>query len=150
MNLELLDDILKNHDYAPSGIIAMLQDIQKRERYLPQNELRILAQRVGVPASRVYSLATFYRSFSLKPRGRHLVNVCQGTACHVRGGKLIMDKLLRDLQTSPGEMTKDGNYTVEPVRCVGCCGLAPVMVIDDDFYGQMTQRKTERILNKYG
>lgn len=150
MNLELLDDILKNHDYAPSGIIAMLQDIQKRERYLPQNELRILAQRVGVPASRVYSLATFYRSFSLKPRGRHLVNVCQGTACHVRGGKLIMDKLLRDLQTSPGEMTEDGNYTVEPVRCVGCCGLAPVMVIDDDFYGQMTQRKTERILNKYG
>jgi len=149
MNLELLDDIMSDHDYKTSGIIAMLQDIQKNARYLPQSELRILAERLGLPASRIYSLATFYKGFSLKPRGKHLVNVCLGTACHVKGGGLIMDKFLRDLGTEPGDITRDGKFTIEPVRCVGCCGLAPVVVINEDFYGKMTQSKTPRILKKY-
>lgn len=149
MNLELIDEIMRKHNYEPSGVIAMLQDVQKKEKFLPESELRILAERVGMPASRIYSLATFYRTFSLKPRGRHLVNVCLGTACHVKGGVLIMDKLLRDLKTAPGEVTKDGRFTIEPVRCVGCCGLAPVIVIDENFYGKMTQRGTPRIIKKY-
>jgi NADH-quinone oxidoreductase subunit E len=149
MNLELIDEIMRDHNYEESGVIAMLQDIQKKERYLPQSELQILAERVGMPASRVYSLATFYRSFSLKPRGRHLVNVCLGTACHVKGGARIMDKLKRALETEPGDITKDGKFTIEPVRCVGCCGLAPVVVIDEDFYGEMEQRKIPRTLRKY-
>lgn len=149
MNLDLVDEIMRNHGFRESGIIAILQDIQKEEKYLPQSDLRIIAQRIGIPASRVYSLATFYRTFSLKPRGKHLVNVCLGTACHVSSGGLIMDKILRDLETSPGEMTGDGRFTVESVRCVGCCGLAPVMVIDGEFHGHMTQRKTPRILKRY-
>ncbi|MFQ6674005.1 MAG: NAD(P)H-dependent oxidoreductase subunit E [Fidelibacterota bacterium] len=149
MNVKLIDEIMKDHGYDPSSVIAMLQDIQRDLRYLPRGDLRILAERVGIPASRVYSLATFYRTFSLRPRGRHLVRVCRGTVCHVRGGSLIMDKLLRDLETAPGEITKDGRFTVEPVRCVGCCGLAPVIAIDDDFFGKMTQRKTPRILKRY-
>ncbi|MFQ6615980.1 MAG: NAD(P)H-dependent oxidoreductase subunit E [Fidelibacterota bacterium] len=149
MNLDRIDRIMKQHDYEPSSVIAMLQDIQKDLRYLPKDELRVLADRIGIPASRVYSLATFYRSFSLKPRGRHLVRVCMGTACHVRGGALIMGKILRDLKTEPGEMTVDRKFTVEPVRCVGCCGLAPVIVIDEDFFGKMTQQKTPRTLRKY-
>lgn len=150
MNLELIDEIMREHNYNASGVISMLQDIQKKEKYLPHSELRILAERIGVPTSRVYSLATFYRSFSLKPRGRHLVSVCLGTACHVNDGSLIMDKLLRDLDTAPGEITDDGKFTVVPVRCVGCCGIAPVVVIDEDFYGKMTQRKTPRMLKRYG
>ncbi len=149
MNLELIDEIMRDHNYEASGVIAMLQDIQKDARYLPQSELRILAERVGMPASRVYSLATFYKSFSLKPRGKHLVKVCLGTACHVKGGARIMDKFCRDLETASGEMTQDGKFTVEPVRCVGCCGLAPVVVIDEDFYGEMEQRKIPRTLRKY-
>ncbi|MFQ6676082.1 MAG: NAD(P)H-dependent oxidoreductase subunit E [Fidelibacterota bacterium] len=148
-DIDLIDRIMKEHNYDPSSVIAMLQDIQKNLRYLPQDGLRLVAERIGVPAGRVYSLATFYRTFSLKPRGRHLVRVCLGTACHVKGGSLIMDKILRDLKTDPGEMTRDEKFTVEPVRCVGCCGLAPVIVIDDDFFGEMTQLKTPRILGKY-
>ncbi|MFQ6609008.1 MAG: NAD(P)H-dependent oxidoreductase subunit E [Fidelibacterota bacterium] len=149
MNLELIDDIMQAHGYRESGVIAMLQDIQREERYLPQGELRMLAERVGMPPSRVYSLATFYKTFSLKPRGRNLISVCLGTACHVRGGGLIMDKITRDLDTTPGEMTRDGRFSIEPVRCVGCCGLAPVVVINEDFYGKMTQRKAPRILKGY-
>jgi len=149
MNLELLDAIIRTHHYKASDVIAMLQDLQKKKKYLPESELRILAERVGIPTSRIYSLATFYKSFSLKPRGKHLVNVCLGTACHVRGGGLIMDKLLRDLNTIPGNVTHDGKFTIEPVRCVGCCGLAPVVVIDESFYGKMTQMKTTKILKKY-
>ena len=149
MNLEDIDGIMRNHNYEASGIIAMLQDIQKHARYLPGRELLMLSERVGMPASRIYSLATFYRAFSLKPRGRHLVNVCLGTACHVKGGARIMDKLCRDLETTAGEMTKDGRFTVEPVRCVGCCGLAPVVVIDEEFHGKMTQRNVPRALRRY-
>ena len=149
MNLELIDEIMRNHNYKTSDVIAMLQDIQKEAKYLPLSELHILADRVGIPVSRVYSLATFYRSFSLKPRGKHLINVCLGTACHVRGGGLIMDKLLRDLDTTQGDVTRDGKFSIEPVRCVGCCGLAPVVVVNEDFYGKMTQRKTPKMLKKY-
>ncbi|MBI4230282.1 MAG: NAD(P)H-dependent oxidoreductase subunit E [Planctomycetes bacterium] len=149
MDAERLDGIMRRHDYAPSGVIAMLQDLQREERYLPLEGLRLIAERVGIPASRVYSLATFYRSFSLKPRGRHLVSVCLGTACHVRGGGRIMDKVTRDLGTPQGEMTPDGRFTVEPVRCVGCCGLAPVVTVDETFYGGMTQQKVAGVLRRY-
>jgi len=140
---------MRTHGYRESDVIAMLQDIQKQERYLPESELRMLAERVGMSPGRVYALATFYKAFGLKPRGRNLIKVCMGTACHVGGGSLILDKLTRDLEVEAGEMTRDGRFTVEPVRCVGCCGLAPVVVVNEDFYGKVTQRKTSRILENY-
>ena len=149
MDLEMLDEIMRERGYAGSAVIAMLQDIQRAHRYLPEAEMRLIAARARVPASRVYGLATFYKTFSLKPRGRHLVNVCTGTACHVKGGARILDKLTRTLEVEPGEMTPDGAFTVEPVRCVGCCGLAPVVVIDDEFHGDVTQRKAEKLIAKY-
>ncbi|MDP6117042.1 MAG: NADH-quinone oxidoreductase subunit NuoE [Planctomycetota bacterium] len=148
MNLEMLDEIMREYDYGESGLISMLQDIQREENYLPESEMRAVAERVGVPASRIYSLATFYKSFSLKPRGKHLVNVCTGTACHVKGGDRLMDKCTRELDVEPGETTDDGNFTVEPVRCVGCCGLAPVVVVDGEFQGKMTQRKVSKMLER--
>lgn len=146
MNLEKLDGIMKSYDYGESGLIAMLQDLQRNERYLPEPEMRVLAERVGVTPSRIYSLATFYRAFSLKPRGKHLVHVCLGTACHVRGGARLMDKFCRELGIQPGETTPDGKFTIESVRCVGCCGLAPVAVADEQFHGKMTQKKVNKVL----
>ena len=127
----------------------MLQDIQKEKGYLPEEDLTFVASEVKVPLSRLFSLATFYKAFSLVPRGRHLVNVCLGTACHVRGGAKLLDKLERDLDIKPGETTGDKRYSLEAVRCVGCCGLAPVVVIDENFHGKLNQKSLEKVLKLY-
>lgn len=149
MNLELLDEIMRGYGYDQSGLIGMLQDIQREEKYLPQMDLRMLAERIGVPASHAYALATFYKSFSLKPRGKHLVHVCLGTACHVRGGARIMERMSGELRLKPGETTPDRHFSLEPVRCFGCCGQAPVVVVDEDFHGEMTQAKIPKLLKRY-
>ena len=127
----------------------MLQDIQKEKGYLPEEDLSEIAEEVRIPVSRLYSLATFYKAFSLVPRGRHTINVCLGTACHVRGGARLLDKLERDLDVVQGETTEDGRFTVEAVRCVGCCGLAPVVVIDENFHGKLNQKSMEKVLKLY-
>lgn len=127
----------------------MLQDIQKKKGYLPEADLRCMAAELRVPLSRLFGLATFYKAFSLVPRGRHSVHVCLGTACHVRGGMRLLDKLERDLGIHAGETTEDRRFTLDAVRCVGCCGLAPVVVIDENFHGKLTQSKLNRVLKKY-
>lgn len=147
--LDVIDDILQKYDYTESGLIAILQDIQRKMNYLPQSVLRFVASRLNVPLTRVYGIATFYKAFSLKPRGRHLINVCLGTACHVRGGVRIMERLERELDIKAGETTYDARFSMESVRCVGCCGLAPVVVIDDNFHGKLTQDKIPKILRQY-
>ncbi len=140
---------MEQYGKKQSGLIPILQDIQKHKGYLPQEELSLVAKELKVPLSRLYSLATFYKVFSLAPRGRHTINVCLGTACHVKGGAKLLDKLKRDLEINPGETTKDKRFTLEAVRCVGCCGLAPVVVIDGDFHGKLNQKKLEKVLKKY-
>jgi NADH-quinone oxidoreductase subunit E len=127
----------------------MLQDIQKERGYLPEADLQVISDEMRIPLSRLFSLATFYKAFSLVPRGRHSVHVCLGTACHVRGGMRLLDKLERDLDVKAGETTEDGRFTLEAVRCVGCCGLAPVVVIDENFHGKLTQNRIEKVLKKY-
>ncbi|MBN2039869.1 MAG: NADH-quinone oxidoreductase subunit NuoE [Spirochaetes bacterium] len=127
----------------------MMQDIQKSEGYLPQKALEIIAKEVQVPLSRLYALATFYKAFSLTPRGRHIIHVCTGTACHVRGADKIMDKLKRDLNVEEGGTTEDGRFTLEGVRCVGCCGLGPVIVVGENFHGKLTQKDLGNILDQY-
>jgi len=149
MTLERIDGILSKHDYKEAMLISYLQDIQKDLNYLPQDALRFVARRVNVSLPRVYSIATFYKAFSLKPRGRHLVHVCLGTACHVRGGGKILESFERELGIASGETTYDNKFSLEPVRCVGCCGLAPVFMIDGKFYGKMTQDKIPEILARY-
>ncbi len=141
--------VIKKYGKKESALIPILQDIQKNKGYLPEEELSIVASEVKVPLSRLFSLATFYNVFSLVPRGRHTVNVCLGTACHVRGGARLLDKLKRDLDVKPGETTKDKRFTLEAVRCVGCCGLAPVVVIDEKFHGKLNQKKLEKVLENY-
>lgn len=148
-SMTIVDEIIARYEYRDSALIAILQDIQKQFNYLPQNLLRYVALRLNVPLPRVYSISTFYKAFSLKPRGRHLIDVCLGTACHVRGGMNIMERLERELGVKNGETTYDEKFSVKSVRCVGCCGLAPVIVIDDEFHGKLNQEQIPKILAKY-
>ena len=148
-SMAIADEIMAHYQYREAALIAILQDIQKRFNYLPQNLLRYVAIRMDVPLTRVYSISTFYKAFSLKPRGKHLINVCLGTACHVRGGMKIMERLERDLGIKNDETTYDEKFSLKSVRCVGCCGLAPVIMIDSEFHGNLTQEMIPKVLAKY-
>jgi NADH:ubiquinone oxidoreductase subunit E len=148
-SMAIADEIMARYQYRAAALIAILQDIQKQFNYLPQNLLRYVAIRMDVPLTRVYSISTFYKAFSLKPRGKHLINVCLGTACHVRGGMKIMERLERDLGIKNEETTYDEKFSLKSVRCVGCCGLAPVIMIDSEFHGNLTQEMIPKVLAKY-
>ncbi len=130
-------------------LVPLLQDINIEYGYLPENILRFVSFELDISLSQIYNIATFYKSFSLTPRGRYIISVCLGTACHVRGGQKILDGIERDLGIKVGETTPNMNFTLEAVRCVGCCGLAPVINIGEDLYGKMTQVKTSRTIGKY-
>ncbi len=144
----VINDIVKGNE--GNSLIAILQAIQLRYNYLPAPVLTLLSERLEVPISRLFSLATFYKSFSLEPRGKHVVKICLGTACHVKNGENLFDKARRDLELSEGEKTtKDRRFTLEKVRCLGCCSLAPVVCIDEETYGSVTQEKLSKIFNKY-
>ncbi|MFB0534468.1 MAG: NAD(P)H-dependent oxidoreductase subunit E, partial [Anaerolineae bacterium] len=120
-----------------------------RYRYLPRDAMILVSEWLGIPLSQTYSVATFYNAFSLVPKGKHLVSVCLGTSCHVRGGGHILDKIKRELNLDSGETTEDFQFTVEEVRCLGCCSLSPVIRVDDDTYAHLTQTQVRRILEKY-
>jgi NADH-quinone oxidoreductase subunit E len=141
--------ILRKHDSAKRALIPILQDIQDEYNYLPELALRLVARSLGVPLIDVVGVATFYRAFSLKPRGRHVVTVCLGTACHVRGGPKILAEFQKRLDLQPGETSADGQFTLETVACLGCCAIGPVVVVDGDYHAQTTTRKVETILKRY-
>jgi len=140
--------IVKKHKGDKSALIAVLQDIQEVFNYLPKEALKTAASAMNVPMSRVYEAATFYTAFSLKPRGKHVVKICKGTACHVRGAAALQDKFERTLCIKPGETTPDGNFSLETVNCVGACALGPVVVINTDYHGQVTMSKVDKIIKK--
>jgi NADH-quinone oxidoreductase subunit E len=148
-SIDTIDSVMERHGFRKSRLVGILQDIQRELRYLPQEALHHVAERLNLPLPRVYGVATFYKSFSLRPRGRHTISVCMGTACHVQGGVGILEKLERELGIHPGDMTYDERFSLECVRCVGCCGLAPVFVVDDDFHGKMTQDKVAGVIEGY-
>jgi NADH:ubiquinone oxidoreductase subunit E len=150
VDIERVYRIIKKHNSRPGGLVSILQEIQSEYNYLPSEALRIVADQNGRSLIDVYGIATFYKSFSLTPRGKHVVTVCMGTACHVRGGPWIVEELERKLEICPGETTKDGLFTLETVNCLGACALGPIMVIDGEYYGQMTIKKVSEILPKYG
>jgi NADH-quinone oxidoreductase subunit E len=142
-------EIVKKHGADKSSLIAVLQDIQEQFNYLPKDALATVNEEMEIPASRIYEVATFYNSFSLNPRGRYLIEVCAGTACHVQGASRLMDKLKRDLEIECGETTKDNMFSLEEVRCLGCCSLAPVVRIGGDIHPYLTQDKIPKILGNY-
>ena len=144
-----VETIIQRNGSTESSILAILQDIQTRERYLPKDTLEYVSQKMQIPLTRIYRIATFYNALSLKPRGRHKIDVCLGTACHVRGGTKIMEKLERELKVKVGETTKDQRFTLETVRCVGCCSLGPVMVVDDEVFGRVSQDKASGLLKDF-
>jgi NADH-quinone oxidoreductase subunit E len=146
---EVTSDPLGQFDDRRANLIPILQEIQAKHYYLPEESLRRVARKLQLPVAEVYQVATFYRCFSLQPRGKHLVQVCTGTACHVRGGELVLERTQTEAGVDASGNSADGQFTVESVRCVGCCGLAPVMRVDKDTYAHLEQGKVKGILNKY-
>jgi NADH-quinone oxidoreductase subunit E len=148
MEAATIEGVLDQHGRDQSAIIAILQDLQEEVNYLPEGALRYVAERLDIPVSKVYSLATFYRAFSLEPRGKHLVYVCTGTACHVRGAVKILDALEREIGICAGETDEQMEFTLETVNCLGACALGPVVVVDGEYNGQMTGAKAVRLVKK--
>ena len=146
---KIVDKIVRK--VGGSSPITILQEVQSHYKYLPERVLALLSKKMEIPLSKLFSLATFYKSFSLKPRGKNLVKVCLGTACHVKSGENLLQKAKRDLNLSgEEETTKDLAFTVEKVRCLGCCSLAPVVCINEETYGSMNQEKLSKVLRKHG
>jgi NADH-quinone oxidoreductase subunit E len=143
-----LDDILKRHDFKASNIIAILQDTQENFRYLPKEIFTYLSEKLDISRAKIYSVATFYENFSLEPKGKYVIKICDGTACHVRKSIPILDKLRKELGLSEAKHTTDDLlFTVETVSCLGACGLAPVITVNEKVYGAMTPEKASALLS---
>lgn len=145
-NAEIVNTVLAKYNNDCSMLVAILQDVQSELNYLPKEALLKVSEGLNVPLSRVYSVVTFFKSFSLKPRGRHGIHVCMGTACHVRGAEKVLDKLETELCLCAGETSEDMKYTLETVNCVGACALGPVVVVDNEYVGQVTTDRVKSIL----
>jgi NADH-quinone oxidoreductase subunit E len=141
--------IVEKYNGDKGQLVSILQDVQEEYRYLPRETLDKVGEILGVPLSQIYSVATFFRAFSLEPRGLHTVKVCLGTACHVRGAAKILQRMALDLDIEAGETTDDLKFTLETVNCVGCCALGPVVMVDDKYHGQMTGDKVAPLLETY-
>lgn len=149
MNSERIDEIIDSYVGEEGALVQLLLDIQSELNWLPKEAIEQISKKFQVPVSQVYRIASFYKAMSLAPRGKHMVNVCLGTACHVRGGPRIMDKAEDSLEIRAGETTKDMKFTLERVNCLGCCALGPVIVVDDEYYGKLTPAKVEEVLKSY-
>ncbi|MFB3885471.1 MAG: NAD(P)H-dependent oxidoreductase subunit E [Thermodesulfobacteriota bacterium] len=149
MEVSKIDSVIKRYAAKESALLAILQDIQAEDKFLPKEALEYVSQKMNIPLAHIFRIATFYNALSLKPRGRHKIDVCLGTACHVRGGGKILDKVERDLKITVGETTKDNRFTLEAVHCVGCCSLGPVAVIDGEVFGRLAQDKVPALLKEF-
>lgn len=150
MNPEHIEKIIANHDGKQGALISILEDIQDLYHYLPEEALRTVARETGQRLVDVYGVATFYKAFSLKPRGKHLISVCMGTACHVRSAPGIVDEFTRQLGLRPGETTEDGEFTLETVNCLGTCALGPIVVADGKYFSNVKRSDVKKILQKAG
>jgi NADH-quinone oxidoreductase subunit E len=140
-----VDAIIEKYKRDKGFLVSILQDIQAEYNYLPKEALFDVSDSLGIPVSQVYGVATFYRAFSLILRGRHLIQVCLGTACHVRGAPKVLEAIERKLKIKAGETTADKEYTLTTVNCLGACALGPVVVIDQEYHGQMNQSKSDKL-----
>jgi NADH:ubiquinone oxidoreductase subunit E len=146
---EKLEAIMSRYEGVAADLIPVLQDIQEEFNYLPQDELKTVAGWLKVPLTRVYSVATFYKGFSLEPRGVHQVQVCQGTTCHLHGSPRLQEGVIRRLGIEPGQTSSDGQFSLERVKCVGKCGAAPVLAVDQDYFGEVGVDTLTKILKPY-
>ncbi len=149
VDFKKVDAIVDAYGCNRDSLISILQDAQAEYHYLPEDVIRRVASRLHLPVIQVYGVATFFKAFSLKPRGEHLIRVCLGTACHVRGAPAVLDEVERQLGLEPGETTKDKQFTLETVNCLGACALGPLLVMDDEYQGQMSPGKIKKVLRDY-
>jgi NADH-quinone oxidoreductase subunit E len=141
-----INEIINREATGDGSLIGALEEIQERYRYLPPEALILASERLGVPLSQAYSVATFYNAFSLKPKGKHCLHVCMGTACHVRGSPQVLDRLQTKLGVRAGGTTRDRLFTLETVNCLGACALGPIVVADGEYSGQMTAQRADQLL----
>jgi len=144
-----VDEVIAKYRDKPGALIPVLEEVQEITGYLPESVQRHIAAALELPLSQVYGVVTFYSFFTMTPRGKHQVRVCLGTACHVRGSKRILEELEQELGIEPGECTEDRAFSLDVVRCVGACGLAPVMVVDEDTHKQVKVAKLDQIMKRY-
>jgi NADH-quinone oxidoreductase subunit E len=148
MDASVIDAILQRHPKEPRSIIQVMLDVQNELYYLPRDVLYYISDALHVPVSRTYNLATFYKAFSLKPKGKYPISVCTGTACHVQGAMKILAQIERDLGIKEGETSADKKFSVESVRCLGCCGLAPVVTVGKTLHGKLPASRVSKILKQ--
>jgi len=149
MHAEQLEEIINDHGDQRSDLITVLHEVQSNYNYLPEDALRYLSERMSIPLIDIYSIASFYKSFSLTPRGKHLCSVCMGTACHVRGAVRVLGEVERKLGIHPDETTEDKQFSLQTVNCLGACALGPIVVIDNDYHRNTTPQKINTILESY-
>ena len=143
-----IEAIINKYSGNRDSLVSILQDIQSECRYLPEDALRVVARQLDIQLIQVYGVATFFKAFSLKPRGEHIVSVCLGTACHVRGAIAVLDEVKRKLGIEPRETTKDMQFSLETVNCLGACALGPIIVVDGEYHGQVGPGKVKKILKQ--
>ncbi len=146
---EQVEKIVDKYRTEEIDLVAILHEINSSMRYLPKEALEVVSKELSIPLSRLYGMASFYRGFNLEPRGEHEIHVCLGTACHVRGGARILDRLSEKLGVGPGETTADQKFTLNRVNCVGACALGPLVVVDQRYHGRLDPLKAERLLEEY-
>jgi len=147
--MKKLDEIIANHKNQQGSLMPVLHETQELFGYLPEEAQKKISKELNIPLAEIYGVATFYSRFTLKPRGEHTIGVCLGTACYVKNAQLVFERLQKELNVKPGDTTEDGKFTLEATRCLGCCGLAPVMMIGEDVYGKLVPDDIPEILNKY-
>lgn len=145
---EFISEVMTK-EHSDSYLIAVLHKTQKLYGYVPTNVMDEIAEQMGIPTAHIWGVATFYHYFNLTPPGKHVISICLGTACYVRGASQILQVLRDELKIDVGQVTEDGLFSLEPARCLGACGLAPVVMIDDKIHGDLTPKKMVRILNQY-
>lgn len=145
--LAQIDEIVGKYAGDKSALIQVLLDAQCQNRWLPKDILKGVSQRLGVPLTQIYHIASFYKAFSLMPKGRHSVSVCLGTACQVRGAPRLLDKVTETLKVKPDETSADMQFSLDTVNCLGCCALGPVMVVDGEYYGKPSAKELEQIIS---
>ncbi len=149
VNPKFVDKVIERWGSDPSFLIPMLQDIQDKYRYLPRPALLRLHKKLNLPLTRIYEVATFYKAFSLEPKGKYIIQVCLGTACHLRGGPRIVDAFKRELGIDVNKTTSDGLFTLQTVNCLGACALAPVVKVNEEVHGQMRTDKVKDLIATY-
>ena len=149
MDVATVNSILSKFPEIKGNLIGILHEVQNHFHYLPEEELRHISKKTGIPITQIYSIVNFYNRFSLNPKGKNEICVCLGTACHVKGAEKVMNEMERVLEIKPGESTDDMNFSLEEVRCIGACSLAPAVVVNEDTHGKVTPKQVGTLIGKY-